>query len=262
MPKNIFLPIKHSSNPKSIKSKSFSLWPKLFSFIKRNIFLSNNDYFFDYSFTEKEKGFYSYFNSTNDNTYKYITFTFSFIALAANLARIDGPINDKEIETLVTIFPVTNNHKTKIKELFLSAQYDQNNAKYYIDKLVQLFDYDNKLYQELFYSLIKLSLADKPINNNEFSWLTSTAAYFGLSKEITIIILRDYLSLNEKDPYRILEIEGKATSIKLNKAYRKAVTIYHPDNLCQFDVAEQYKILMTEKFYQATNAYNLIKESL
>ena len=59
--------------------------------------------------------------------------------------------------------------------------------------------------------------------------------------------------------YLILEIKESATDKDIKKAYRKLVSLHHPDKLINFD--ESQKKVSKELFLKINEAYDLLKSS-
>ena len=187
-----------------------------------------------------------------------ITYTFSLIALAAKLAKIDGLVTKEEVDAFYRYFPMPAGGKAHAAELFYEAHDDPADSRLYARKIVTFYGDDQAVLLEVLLSLIKLATADVPMNVSEFRLLKKIADTLLFSDEEFSSVLREYFLPPSTSPYTLLGIEKQAKADAVKQAYRRAAREYHPDMLQQYDIPKEILVLMQENFNRLTIAYDMI----
>jgi DnaJ-class molecular chaperone len=65
---------------------------------------------------------------------------------------------------------------------------------------------------------------------------------------------------NEKDPYKILNLDKKTTKKELTFAYRKMVKMYHPDKIA--GLAPEYREIAERKMKLINSAYKTLQDTI
>ncbi|MFN7038249.1 MAG: TerB family tellurite resistance protein [Alphaproteobacteria bacterium] len=234
--------------------KNYPLY-KLFLNINNNLYKLN----IIFNKITKFKNLKKLSNFSNEIEVKYSIFNFCFIALAAKLAKTDGNTNMLEANSLADIYPLNTENKSKIKEIFYSAQKDKQSAEYYVIRVLLAFPSNNNLYEELIANLIKIALIDGPLNIYEEEWFYNILPLFGINKDkFKILLKQEFLS-----SYILFNNNKKLNLNELNSAYKDVVKNCHPDSLLRYNkLSNDYIALMIEKFNIATHLYTLRKKNL
>ena len=64
----------------------------------------------------------------------------------------------------------------------------------------------------------------------------------------------------ERDPYRLLEVERGASEEQVRKAYRDLLARYHPDRV--HHLGEEFRLMASRKTVALNRAYDKIKEEV
>ncbi len=65
---------------------------------------------------------------------------------------------------------------------------------------------------------------------------------------------------NEKDPYKILNIDNNSSTKELTFAYRKMVKMYHPDKIA--GLAPEYREIAEKKMKIINSAYKTLQDTI
>lgn len=189
---------------------------------------------------------------------QYITFTFSAIALAARLVHIDGEANEAEVKAFYDHFPMPGGSKEKGADLFYEAYIDTADSAVYAKKITGFYPSNQTLYKQVLTALIRLAFADAPVNREEYALLRKVAVIFDINEEEFKQLLREYIIPQGSDPYSLLGAKPRATHDDIKRAYRDVIKACHPDSFVQYDLPQEVKSIMIEKFKRLTNAYEAI----
>jgi DnaJ like chaperone protein len=211
------------------------------------------------------------------NKSKYIQ---EFIQLAAFIMKEGDDVSSKEIRYvhyfLEKQFGKRNLESRKIAlNNFLKSEKSVYHTLKNIDQ-----NQDPKTKNQLLHFLVKIAIIDGYLKKKELLALEKVCKGIGLypGKLISILALHSYIteqahkqqSRNKKNysgggstsklktAYKVLGLKDTATSKEIKKAYRKLVTLHHPDKLLNFSKAKQEE---SKRLYLKINdAYDLIKK--
>lgn len=186
-----------------------------------------------------------------------IAFTFSVIALAAKLAKSDGVVNNKELESITIIFPMAQDYSDKISRMFIDAYTDNTCASHYANHIVRYFGSQHPLISNVLLSLCKFAMTDGPINKQEMQFLQKIGLVFGYSNEQIHQYIRSLVLPNHSDPFAIMGVTKDITFDALKQTYRTLAKECHPDRLGLENPSELVS-LAQEKFSRVTKAYQEI----
>lgn len=191
---------------------------------------------------------------------QYIAFTFSAIALAAKLVQIDGEANEAEVTAFYSHFPMPGGNQERGAELFYEAYIDTADTRLYAKKITSFYPDNKPLYIQLVQALIKLAFADAPMNTLEYTLIRKITVIFDISDAEFKQLLREYIIPSGSDPYALLGTRRRSTHDQIRKAYRDAIRDCHPDIFGRYDLPQEVKSVMVEKFKRLTNAYEAIRK--
>ncbi len=164
----------------------------------------------------------------NDN-FRQMTFTFAVIALAAQLARVDGKVKKEEFAAFCELFPMPFEEQLKIHTLFVMAAKERPDVNRYAQQIVQLFPGRAGLMQELFTRLCKLAAADGGIKAPENAMLLQIAAALQVEAVAIGSVAVPFLPPPGSDPYTLLGVSPKTSNDAIKQAYRARIRELHPD---------------------------------
>jgi DnaJ like chaperone protein len=189
-----------------------------------------------------------------------IAVTFFIAAIAAKLAKVDGPLRKEEIEGFRQAFSLPEvADGVSIEEAFREALKDKMDATHYAKRIARIYPTQKDLLEELVDALFKFAGLDAPLNPREILFLKGVVIALGFTEGEFRRILRCHTLPEFKDPYEMLGVDRKVTPSQLKSAYRKAVQHYHPDKFSGKDTPEELVTIAKERFTALTNAYEMIR---
>ena len=202
----------------------------------------------------------------NDNYYsnENIYFIFFSIALIAKLAQSDSRVNALEERSLINEFSKLGYALPDIKKLFIDAINDKHESNFYISKIKLIYGNKKESYENLIRSMIIIAESDGPVNKQEMNFIKNASSLFGFDEKVLLKIFFAALTPTfSKNPYKILKISRNITKAELTQVYRNIAKKYHPDNYIKLDhIAEEYKVILQNKFDIYTKAYLYLKNKL
>lgn len=238
---------------------------KILGFIKSK-WIEVDKYFFDdffdnrNSFEEKKNNLFAHHSYLKENAY----FVYFFIALIAKLAKCDAPVSAKEQKAFLSEFQKLGFNNIDSRKFFISAIDDKHASDFYTKKIKLLYNNKQEIFEIMLEVMIRIAESDAPINKTEFNFIKNIATEFKInSGQFDKIFLHTLANKKMTDPYIFLGVSRKVTKDELNQIYRNLAKKFHPDNYVKYEnVAEQYKVVMQNRFDLYTKAYMQIKSSL
>lgn len=200
-------------------------------------------------------------HSQNQRQVDNIAITFFIIAIAAKLAKVDGPLSKAEIDGFREAFKLPAVHEGEsVEELFREALKDQMDATHYAKRIASFHPAQKEMLEELIDALFKFAGLDGPLNTKEILFLKNIVLALGFNEEEFRRILRCHTLPYYRTPYEALGIErANLTAQTLKTAYRKAVRHYHPDSFVGKDVPDDILNIAKENFRILTDAYEAVR---
>jgi hypothetical protein len=189
----------------------------------------------------------------------YLSYIISFIQLGAELCKIDGPVNLREIEYFCSLFPQASHNKREIEFLFIEACSVKSDPLVAAVKIYSLFSHNNLLYEQTIVSLIKLALCDDYLNLQEKAMLQSIAQIFMLNEDWLVVQIKQIIVATKFDPSELINT-SKLAREDGNKYFRNLIKRYHPDKFtCLPNITTEYIDCITDYFQDINAAYRLFK---
>ena len=210
-------------------------------------------------------------------------FTNELLRLTAYIINSDGKVSSQELHYTYAFFEKEfGKHKLTTYKRHLDQYLNTNST---IDKELKNinFNQDPTTKIQLLHFLVKISISDNYLAENEFIALKLICKGIGLRTQQLYSILAMYSFITEEkqnkerkqnnnhkykrnskskieEAYKVLEISNEATSKEIKKAYRKLVILYHPDKAMHLEKSIQNGA--QEMYQKVTDAYDLLKSTL
>lgn len=189
-------------------------------------------------------------------------FSISVVALAAKLAKADGPVKRSEIDAFKRMFRFPPEAAKDIGKLWDGARQSARGFEPFAEKLAEAFADNRTVLEEVLASLHRLALADGPINAAERRFIDEVARRMGLSeREQERARTGDAArpQPNEPDPYEVLGVARTVSDEEVHAAWRQLMRENHPDTLAARNVPPRFIDHATRRVAEINNAWTRIK---
>jgi DnaJ like chaperone protein len=128
--------------------------------------------------------------------------------------------------------------------------------------------------QEFLQTLVQFAIMRKPLNQAQYTILTTVAHALGLpTTSFAHLAPKQQHSQGKKeytetkqastldDAYKMLSMKSSASNAEIKWAYRKLMSRYHPDRLMSKDLPDEFIQLATRRTQEIKNAYEKILDS-
>jgi DnaJ like chaperone protein len=162
-------------------------------------------------------------------------FAMGVVALAAKLAKCDGPVTRAEIDAFRRAFRVPPDNAREVGRLFDQARDSADDFEPYARQLGVSFADNRGQLEDVLAALFGVARADGPVNAAELDFLARAAAGFGLDghawERARAGTSRAMPSSTEPDPYATLGVARNASSEAIRAAWKRLMRENHPDSL-------------------------------
>jgi DnaJ like chaperone protein len=157
------------------------------------------------------------------------------VVLAARLAKVDAPVNRREIDAFKRHFRIAPDQMAEVARLFDRARDGADPIDPYARELGQAYAGDLETLEEVLAALFAIARADGPLNAVEESFLRRVARGFGL-QEAAWDRARGAAAparklADDPDPYQTLGVRRIDDAQTLRAAWKRLVRENHPDLL-------------------------------
>ena len=193
-----------------------------------------------------------------DPTFKEISFTFSLIALAAQVARADGAMSAEKYIAFREAFPLLGGVCMKIRSLFAMACDNTVHFSHYVNQIKYLYPRNIPLYSELVERLFRIAAADGVVTPASEMMLAKIAHMLGLgAAQYTAIRDRN---ISTPDAHQVLGVNKRASATKIKKHYRDLMREYHPDRFATQELSPEVEMLLKLKASEINKAYKVLSK--
>jgi DnaJ like chaperone protein len=239
-------------------------------------------YFFDRGFTRNQKNTFS----SHPATAQQVFFNSTFLVMG-HIAKLDGRVSEAEIQAARAIMNrlgLNEDMREKAIHLFNQGKQSSFDLESTLKKLAQACHH-NRVLLKLFMEIqVQTALAEHYVNLKKQKALQKISHYLG-SPPINLSFFehlfrfedsfrrqsrqqsneRAYQSsspsqptLNLREAYAILGVSESASPADIKKAYRKQMSLHHPDKLLSKGLPEEMIKIATEKTQNIKAAYDRI----
>jgi DnaJ like chaperone protein len=195
---------------------------------------------------------------------KQAVFFASVFAMLGKMAKADGNVTQAEIRVVETFM---RDHLRLDKQARMFAVNIFNRSKdepypfsQYASEFSRHFRNDSNMRMVLFEMLFQVAVADGDLHRDEKQLLEEAIRHLNIPHHL-FDELQARLAPSADPAYAVLGLTPKATDAEVKKAYRTKVMEFHPDKIVSKGLPEEFLKFAEEKFKEATEAYEKIKEA-
>ncbi len=193
-----------------------------------------------------------------DPTFKEISFTFSLIALAAQVARADGALTAEKYIAFREAFPLLGGVCMKIRSLFAMACDNTVHFSHYVNQVKYVYPRNIPLYSELVERLFRIAAAGGVVSPASEMMLAKIAHMLGLSAS-QYTAMRDR-NIGAPDAHQVLGVQKRANANKIKKQYHELMREYHPDRFATQQLSPEVEMLLKLKSSEINKAYKILSK--
>ncbi len=193
-----------------------------------------------------------------DATFKEISFTFSLIALAAQVARADGALTAEKYIAFREAFPLLGGVCMKIRSLFAIACENTVHFSHYVNQIKYIYPRNMPLYSELVERLFLIAGAGGVVSPVSEMMLAKIAHMLGLSAS-QYTTIRDK-NIGAPDAHQVLGVNRRASATKIKKHYRELIREYHPDRFATQKLSPEVELLLKLRSSEINKAYKVLSK--
>ena len=193
-----------------------------------------------------------------------VTFSISFIALAAKLAKADGQVTRDEVTMFREIFTIPPQEEVNAARVYNLCRQDVSGYHTYARKLSNALgagEQADALRHDVLDGLFLIAMADGVFHPDEEGFLRDVAEVFEVPDEQFDILIARHVPGRE-NPFDILGLPGDATAQDERRAWRHLVKENHPDVLASRGLPEEMQSLATSRMASINKAYEDVSATL
>ena len=189
-------------------------------------------------------------------------FAICVVALAAKLAKCDGPVRREEIDAFKRHFRMPPQSVHDIGRLFDHARDSPESFEGYAVQLGDNFRDNRGMLEDVLAALFAIARADGQVNQREQDFLSRTHRAFGLDAYAWDRARGGATrggSSEDADPYVLLGVSRSASGAELHAAWKRLMRENHPDSLAARGVPAEFISRAGDKVARINAAWDRIK---
>ncbi|HDZ53431.1 hypothetical protein LCGC14_0043760 [marine sediment metagenome] len=186
-----------------------------------------------------------------------VTFSISFIALAAKLAKADGQVTRDEVSMFREIFTIPPQEKANAARVYNLCRQEVSGYHSYARKLSNALgsgEIADGLRHDVLDGLFHIAMADGEFHPGEEQFLLDVAEVFEIPDEQFDILVARHVPGRE-NPFDILGLPADASTEDARRAWRQLVKDNHPDVLASHGLPEEMRSLAESRMISINKAY-------
>jgi DnaJ like chaperone protein len=192
-----------------------------------------------------------------------LTFFVAAFSMLAKIARVDGQVTSKEIDSVERFMAVDLNldpeSRRAARDIFQTALSSPESFQDFALQFHGQFQNEPRLLETMIDIMLRVSVADGSLNQAEENLILSAAQIFRIGQPDYQRIRSKYAS-NPVGYYAILGCKDSDSDEEIKKQYRKLVSDYHPDKIASKGLPEAFNQFANDKFLEIQDAYDQIKK--
>lgn len=193
-----------------------------------------------------------------------VTFSISFIALAAKLAKADGQVTRDEVSMFRKIFHIPHEEQRNAARVYDLCRQDTEGFETYARKMNRVIgtgaDAD-VLRRDVLDGLFHIAMADGEYHENEHAFLCEVADIFEIPETEFNRMMARHVPQHE-DPYAVLGVTEDCSITEIRSAWRQLVKENHPDKLMAQGLPKEMIKLANARISDINKAYDTLRVSL
>ena len=190
-----------------------------------------------------------------------LTFFVAAFSMMAKLAKADGRVCEKEVDTverfMVEDLQLNKDSKKVAVDIFREAIDSEESFENFARQFHGQFASQYGLIEIMLDVLIRVSLADGEFSKPEEELILEAVRIFRVRTEDYLKIKSKYIS--RSDTYHaVLGCDRSDTDEFVKKQYRKLVVEYHPDKISSKGMPEEFEKFAETKFHEIQEAYEMV----
>ncbi|ADL12910.1 co-chaperone DjlA [Acetohalobium arabaticum] len=196
----------------------------------------------------------------------FFTTTFSMLA---KFAQADGAVTRSEINVVDNFIKKDLQLDKEARELaikiFDEAKRNQDSFEDFAEQFYDYFKEQESILVSMLDLLMRVAVADNNLHKQERKYLRKVKQIFNINDSQYKSIKARYTQEENQEEnmdkyYKILEVSPEANMSEVKRKYREKVKEFHPDNIINKGLSEEFVDFAEEKFKEIQEAYEMIKK--
>jgi DnaJ like chaperone protein len=185
-------------------------------------------------------------------------FSTAVTALGAKLARADGRADGLEFDAFAEVFTPEEGSEGAVARLFDLARQTTLGYEGYARQLAKRYRNCPQLLEDVVDGLFHIAASDGAVTDRELDYLQRVSELFGLSSLAWRRVRATHLGQGPDDPYAVLEIAPDASDEDVRRAWRRALSVAHPDRVIGRGLPLEYVEVAQAKSAAINAAYDAV----
>jgi DnaJ like chaperone protein len=192
-----------------------------------------------------------------------LTFFVAAFSMLAKLAKVDGQISEKEIDSIRAVmvkdFNLDAQSQNIAIRIFNAAIRSPEPFSAFAAQFFKQFQTQPQFLELMIDILFRVSVADGQMGQQEEMLILEAVRIFRFHPDAFKRIKTRYVDDFQKY-YAILNSDKKDSNEQIKKQYRKLVFEYHPDKIISKGLPEEFNKFANDKFREIQEAYEMIRK--
>ncbi|RJP80660.1 MAG: molecular chaperone DjlA [Desulfobacteraceae bacterium] len=192
-----------------------------------------------------------------------LTFFVATFSMLAQLAKADGQISEKEIDSIQSFMTrdlhLDEQSRNVAMRLFHAAIQSPEPFSEFATQFFNQFQAQPQFLTLMIDILVRVSVSDGRMSHKEESLILEAVRIFRFNLDTYRHIKSKYVEDFQKY-YAVLNSEQTDTNEQIKKQYRKLVFEYHPDKIASKGFPEEFIRFANDKFREIQEAYEIIRK--
>ena len=185
-----------------------------------------------------------------------LAFTHALVALAAQLAAIDGTPQKSEYLAFQSLFVAEGEaDEAKLRSLFVKHVGPNSSSLQYARQITAITTGQMGLRQEIFARFVRIATADGALNAAEMEWLRAVGVAFELDADLVRQSIGQCFTGTHASPYAILGVHANVDDAALRAAYMARVHALHPDRFQAAGASAETLSILSQQLATVNAAY-------
>lgn len=200
---------------------------------------------------------------TAGNQTAQLTFFVAAFSMLAKIARADGEVTSKEVDSVEKFMAVDLNldpeSRRAARDIFHTAIRSAGSFQDFASQFHAQFRSEPRLLEMMIDIMLRVSVADGSLSPAEETMILSAVHIFNLGDASYQRIKSKYVSPADRY-YAVLGCGESDSDEQIKKQYRKLVSEFHPDKIASKGLPEAFIQFANDKFREIQDAYDEIKK--